>query len=304
MILVKGLDIGNGFSKYGEGKRFASKVRKGKLTKVASVVKTASEVHEVTYEDETYIVGEGNSFIGRERYFTKDYEIAFLTAVALSNKKKRNPVEVYAVIGVPFEHHNKDAQKIQEHLNSLGVKKIIVDGIEHIIDIKEITVFVEGALPIKDNDDSHIVTIDVGMGTVNIVEWEGQVARNPYTNNGSFNTMYKELSSYLNDTYGTSLNPDKCEKLISKPTLQTVTGEKKDISKDVEEFLRGTISNMLSYTKAIDFEGADRIEVFGGGSIDTFHIWQDYFPKATLVPNGQYINQSIYQAVAESIYEE
>lgn len=302
MILIKGLDIGNGFCKYEMGKRFASKVRKGKLTKVASGIKIANEVHEIIYEDEHYIVGDGNSFIGRERYFTKEYEIAFLTAIALSNKEKKNPVEVHAVIGVPFEHHNSDAVKIQEHLNALGVKKITVDGIDHIIDIKEITVFVEGALPIKDNDDSHIITIDVGMGTVNIVEWEGQTAKNPYTNNGSFNIMYQELSSFLNDKHGTSLNPDMCEKFISKPTLNTKHGTV-DISEDVERLLVGTISNMISFTKKIDFEGADKIEVFGGGSIDTFHIWKEHFPKATLVPNSQYINQEIYQAVAESIYE-
>ena len=40
MILIKGLDIGNGFCKYEGGKRFASKVRKGRLTKVASGIKT------------------------------------------------------------------------------------------------------------------------------------------------------------------------------------------------------------------------------------------------------------------------
>lgn len=302
MILIKGLDIGNGFCKYEGGKRFASKVRKGRLTKVASGIKTANEVHEVIYEGEHYIVGEGNSFIGRERYFTKEYEIAFLTAIALSNKKKRNPVEVSAVIGVPFEHHNSDAVEIQEHLMGLEVKKITVDGVEHIIDIKEITVFVEGALPIKDNDDSHIITIDVGMGTVNIVEWEGQSAKNPYTNNGSFNMMYQELCSFLNDKYGTSLNPDMCEKFISKPELITREG-KFDISEDVDKLLRGTISNMISFTKKIDFDGAERIEVFGGGSIDTFHIWKKHFPKATLVPNSQYINQEIYQAVADTIYE-
>lgn len=304
MILIKGLDIGNGFCKYGASERFASKVKKGKLVKVASGVKMASEVHEVIYDNETFIVGDGNSFIGRERYFTKEYEVAFLTAIALSNKQKRNPVEVYGVVGVPFEHHNTDAEKIQEHLNGLGVKKITVDGVEHIIDIKEITVFVEGALPIKNNDDGHIITIDVGMGTVNIIEWEGQVAKESHTENGSFNVMYKELSSYLNDEHGTSLNPVKCEKLISKPILTKVDGTKVDISKDVDQFLKGAISNILSYTKHIDFEGADSIEVFGGGSIDTFYIWKDYFPKAEAVENSQYINQEIYQAVAEAIYEE
>lgn len=302
MMLIKGLDIGNGFCKYNTGLRFASKVRKGQLTKAVAGIKAIKEVHEVIYEGQNWVVGEGNSFIGRQRYFTKEFEISFLTAIALSNTNKNNPVEVYAVIGIPFEHHNKDAEKIQEHLNSLGVKKITVDGIDHIIDIKQVTVFVEGALPIKAADNDHIITIDIGMGTINIIEWEEQAALRGYTNNGSFNNMYQELASFLNGEYGTSLNPERCEKLVSKPKLNTLTGSI-DITEDVNRLMRGTISNILSYSKKIDFDGADKIQIFGGGAIDTFKVWKEYFPKAELIEETQYTNQQIYQAVAEAIYE-
>lgn len=303
MLLIKGLDLGNGFCKYGVNERFASKVKKGKLVKIASG-KTNNEVHEVVYEGKNWIVGDGNAFIGRERYFTKEYEIAFLTAIALSNKEKRNPVDVKGVIGIPYEHHNADAEKVQNYLNKLGVKKITVDGVDHIIDMKDITVFVEGALPIKDNDDGHIITIDVGTGTINIVEWKDQVAIESHTENGSFNTMYKQLSSYLNNEYGTSLNPKKCEELIKKPVLIKSDGEKIDIKEDVDTFLEGSISNVLSYTKHIDFEGAEKIKVFGGGAAETYSIWKKHFKKAELVDNYQYTNQEIYQAVADTIYEE
>lgn len=301
-VIDLGIDLGNGFTKYGEGLKFASKVKKGSLSNIAGIKKT-SEVHGVTYKEEDWIVGEGNSFIGAERYFEESYEMALLTAIALATSKRRNPVEINLVLGVPVEHYDELADKIQEHYENLGIKQITVDGKLHIIDIKSVGVFIEGALPIKDNDDTHMITIDVGAGTINIIEWEEQEIVNKYTNNGSFNDMYVEISSYLNAKHKTRLNPDKVEKLMGETTMETLKGDTVDIT-DMYDIVRATIGNVLSYTVKFDFAGAKKIYVFGGGAKETFKFWKEKLPKAEIVEDYQFVNQGVYQAVAETISDE
>ena len=301
-IVDLGLDLGNGFTKYGQGLKFASKVKKGSLSNIAGINKT-SEVYGVTYNEEDWIVGEGNSFIGADRYFEEAYEMTLLTAVALATSKRRNPVEVNLLLGVPVEHYDELADKIQEHYENIGVKQIFVNDRLHIIDIKSVRVFIEGALPIKDNDDTHMITIDVGAGTINMIEWENQEIINKYTNNGSFNDMYAEISSYLNSKHKTRLNPDKVEKLMGESTMQNLKGETVDIS-DMYDIVRATIGNILSYTVKFDVAGCKKIKVFGGGAKETFKYWQEKLPKAEMVEDFQFVNQQVYQAVAESLSDE
>lgn len=301
-IIDLGIDLGNGFTKYGQGLKFASKVRKGSLSKITGV-KRASEVHGIVYEEEEWVIGEGASFTGADRYFDKVYEMTLLTAIALATSKRRNPVEVNLVLGVPVEHYDALAEDIQNHYENLGPKQITVDGKLHIIDIKSVSVFIEGALPIKDNDDTHMITIDVGAGTINIIEWEEQEIVNKYTNNGSFNDMYEEIKTYLNDKHKTTLNPDRVEKLMGETTMENLKGETVDIT-DMYDIVRNTIRNILSYTGKFDFAGCKKIKVFGGGAKETFKYWAEKLPKAEMVDNYQFINQQVYQAVAETLADE
>lgn len=301
-IIDLGIDLGNGYTKFGGGMKFASKVKKGSLSKIAGV-KKSSEVHQVVYEEEEWIVGEGNSFIGADRYFDKSYEMALLTAIALATSKRRNPVEVNLVIGVPVEHYDELAEDIQDHFENIGVKQITVNGKLHIIEIKSIGVFIEGALPIKDNDDTHMITIDVGAGTINIIEWEEQEIINKYTNNGSFNDMYTSIASYLNGKHKTRLNPSKVQKLMGESTMDLKTGETVDIT-DMYDIVRTTIVDVLSYLTKFDFDGCKAIKVFGGGANQTFKYWKEKLPKAEIVENSQFVNQEVYQGVAETLSDE
>lgn len=300
-IIDLGIDLGNGFTKYGEGLKMASKIQKGGLSKIEGIKNTA-EVHEVIYDEETWVVGEGSSFIGADRYFDKSYEIALFTAIALRTSKRKNPIEVNLVVGVPVEHYDEVAEKLQEHIESFGIKQITVDGKLHIINIVSVSVFIEGALPIKDNDDTHMITIDVGAGTVNIIEWENQEIIQKYTNNGSFNKMYFEIASYLNKKHGTRKNPEDIEKLMGKTEMETKNGTV-DIS-DMYDIVGNTISNILSYLVKFDFDGCKQIKVFGGGAKETFRFWKEKLPKAEMVEGFQFVNQQVYQAVAEAISDE
>lgn len=301
-IIDLGIDLGNGFTKYGQGLKFASKVKSGSLSNIIGI-KGASEVHGVVYEDEEYIIGEGSAFTGTDRYYTKEYEIALLTAIALATKNRRNPVEVNLVLGVPVEHYDNWADQIEEHYSNLDVKQIEVDGKLHIIEIKSVSVFIEGALPIKDNDDSHMITIDVGAGTVNIIEWENQEIIQKTTVNASFNTVYEEMKKYLNDKYKTTLNANNIEKLIGKTTMKNIEGETIDIT-GMYNKLREHVGNIFTYMGTFNYTICDKIQVFGGGAKETIKYWKEKLPKAEMVEDFQFVNQQVYQAVAETLSDE
>ena len=304
MIIKKGLDIGNGYCKYGVGNRFASKIRQGTLQKANGYnIKHKDEVHEVIYKGASYVVGEGHSFISEDRYFTEEYKIALLTATALATPVAKNPLEANLVVGIPVDHYNNQADDVESYLNSLGVEEITVDGKHYIIDFKNMKVFIEGALPIRDNDDRHIITIDVGMGTINIIEWREQEIANHYTNNGSMNKVYTNLTQLINEKHKTHLNPPDVERYISNPVMNTKTGQV-SVEKEVDSAFDGLVYDLISFTKNIDYIGADAVHVFGGGAINTFKYWKKHFPKAELIENSQYINQEVYQAVAEALYED
>lgn len=303
MLFRKGIDLGNGYCKYSKGKRFASKVRQGTLQKAGNNVKQKAEVHEAIYKGNEYVVGEGSSFISEGRYYEESYKISLLTATALASGKRSGTLETSLVVGIPVDHYNSIGQEVEDYLNTWGVEEITVDGQPFTIIIKDVTVFIEGAYPILHNDDRHIITIDIGMGTINITEWKEQEIVDCYTNNGSFNEMYQELSKLWNHKHKTKLNPPDVERYIKKPELNTKTGTV-SVEQDIEGAFTGMVSDLISFTPKIDYIGADAIKVFGGGAIDTFRFWKKQFPKAELVEDSQYINQEVYEAVAVSLDDE
>lgn len=303
MLFRKGIDLGNGYCKYGVGKRFASKVRQGTLQKAGVNMKQKAEVHEVEYKGNSYVIGEGNSFISQERYYEENYKIALLSAIALSSGKKSGTLETNLVVGIPVDHYNSIGQEVEDYLNTWGVEEIKVNGQPFTIIIKSVNVFIEGGYPVLKGDDRHIITIDVGMGTINIIEWKDQEIVDCYTNNGSFNDLYQKLSKLWNQKYKTNLNPPDIERYIKNPELNTKTGTV-NVEQDVEGAFSGMVSDLISFTPNIDYIGADTIKVFGGGAIDTFRFWKKPFPKADLVDNCQYINQEVYDAVAVSLDDE
>lgn len=291
-----GVDVGNGYTKYGRNMKFASLVRQGELNKVK---RGKANVHAVEYKGLNYVVGEGNSFTGRDRYFGQNYKIALLTALALSSN--RTTIEANVVTGTPVDHYNSIAEKVVEHFNSLDVEEIVVDGIKHRIELKSINVFTEGALPVKDNDDSHIITIDVGASTVNILEWKDQEIINQYTHDGSINEISQEVSRYINMENNINTKPEFIRTILGEKEMYTRDGII-DISATLD-IIRGYIDNILAYTTGFNFDGCKHIKVFGGGALATFDFWKERLPKAQLEKNSQFINLQVYQAVAEAINE-
>lgn len=298
-----GVDVGNGFTKY-QGGRFASKVKLGSLS--TADVSSHSEVHQVIYEDVEYIVGDesGASFMSENRYFEKYYLISLLTAVALASGTPNSTIKANVVIGVPVDDFNGLSDKIAEHFNTtLETKKIVVDGHTYHIEIKHLTVFIEGANPIANQNNQHVITIDVGAGTINIIEWKNQEIVNKFTINGAFRKLHKDIIEFVNSKHGTKLQIKDADKLIGQAEMNTRNG-KVDIT-EIGEIVDLTISEHVSTIRdSFSVDLCDSIEICGGGAGKTYDYWHKYLPKAELVNDSQFANQRVYQAVAKSMYGE
>lgn len=307
-----GTDIGNGYVKYSSKGRFKSCIKRGVRL---DILKEQDETYIVNYDNDSWIIGEGAGVTGIDRYSTKEYKIMLLTAIALAAKERLDvkevllkstassrKVEANIVIGVPPDHYFSHAVDIKSHLSKIGKETIVVDGLVYDIEIKNINIFVEGAMVIRDRDDSHVITIDIGSGTMNFIEWKNQTIINKYTHNQSCEALYTKVAKFLNETKKTRILPNiEGEKVLTTTLRQTKVGAidvGKEIDAKVDEFIKDVIK---SVEQDFDFDGADKIQIFGGGAIQTFPYWKKRFPKSELVENSQFVNQEVYESVAMAL---
>ena len=299
MKIYTGIDVGNGYCKY-KGGRFASKVKHGSLSKIGAKRKN---IHQVVYNGKEFIVGDGGTFTGNKRYYTEEYEIALLTGIALASEGKVATIQANVVVGLPVDHYKLNSEEVQNHLNKLGVKEITVDGKDYIIEVESVTVFIEGAYPIGYADDSHMITIDIGAGTINVIEWENQEIIDKFTFDQAFYKMHKDLAEFLNENYSIRITPNDAEKYVGKSVIDTEEGEVE--VPEINEIVGSFISNVATTIEnSFHTKTVKKIKIFGGGAKDTYPHWKKKFAKAELVKDSQHVNQTVYQAVAESMAEE
>ncbi|MGN2371442.1 ParM/StbA family protein [Clostridium botulinum] len=288
-----GIDLGNGYVKF-KGKKFASRVRMGRL---ANFGEKNEEIHEVKYNKASYVIGEGQFFITDDRYFTNDYKLCLLTAIALSSDEI--VIEADVCVGLPVMKYMSDIkQKVEEHLRDLGVQKITVNGIEKVINIKSVTVFVESALVVKDRSQGNEITIDIGAGTVNIIQWEDQVPKNFDTKNKSFYNLYNKIAKYLRDCERGDVSTEYIEKTLGQNEI--IIDQKSVDIRDTHMIIEQHVRELASeITTAFDVSRALKVRLMGGGALPTYKYWKNIIPTIELVDNGQFINSEIYEKVLE-----
>lgn len=291
-----GIDLGNGYVKF-NGQKFASRVKLGRL---ANFGNKKQEVYAAKYEGVDYIVGEGELFTTEDRYFTDDYKICLLTAIALSTDEEvLDKVEICVGLPVVKFMNAEFKEKFEKYLNELGLQKITVNGEEKIINIRKAIVFVEGAYVVESKDTGNVITFDIGAGTVNIIQWENQVPINFDTKNRSFYNLYSKIAKHLKDTERGSLSLEYIEQnlgaeeiIINQKTVD-ISDTKKIIEKHIRE-LASEVNNLFN------IESASKLQFLGGGALPTYKYWKSIYPNGTeLIDNSQFVNSKIYQQVLE-----
>lgn len=291
-----GIDVGNGYTKF-DGKKFASRVRLGKL---ANFGNKKEDVYSVKYDEIEYVVGEGEVFTTEDRYYTDDYKICLLTAIALSTDEEvLDKVEICVGLPVMKFMNQEFKEKFEKYLNNLGLQKITVNGIAKIINIRKAIVFVEGAYVVESKDTGNVITFDIGAGTVNIIQWQNQVPVLFDTKNRSFYNLYSKIAKHLRDTGRGSVSIEYIEENLGANEI-IINQQKVDIS-DTKKIIEKHIRDLASEVNNLfDVENAEKLQFLGGGALPTYKYWKSIYPNGTeLIDNSQFVNAKIYQQVVE-----
>lgn len=291
-----GVDVGNGYTKF-NGEKFASKVSLGEKPQIGE---KPLEVHYIKYENENYIIGEGSNFLGTERYFTKEYKLALLTAIALSSND--NHINAKIVIGLPYTRIQTVANKLKKHLLGIKNARIKVNNKNYNINIEDVKVFVEGAYPILVQDHSNCITIDKGAGTICVNHFQNLQLKNSKIYEESELKLIGDIEQALNSTYGTSLTADTVEPIAYKEyaLIKRKKTRIADVTKKIIDAHIKAVSNNVNKDFNLDGLLLEHIYLIGGTAEDTKEYFQKYLGNIEVVEDNQFINQKLYQAVADS----
>lgn len=294
--IVEGFDIGNAFVNFDEVK-FATKTKVGKLLNVGN---KREEIHQVTYNGVDYIVGDGKSVMGENKYNTDSYKLCLLTAIALRSGRKRT-VRAKICLGLPILNFERKSEEVKEIIESWGTQVIEVNEKVYKIDIVDVDFFIEGGLAVLEGDTSNMIGIDIGGGTVNVIEWDGMSPVKYETLDASITNVYSNIAQYLNLTHGGSFTTGDVEKLIINNKKTAFIKQKEiDISEVylmVKEFVDGVVSSMEESKFRVN--QVEKIKVFGGGAYTTHNYFKEHFPEVILVEDAQFVNSKVLRMMAK-----
>lgn len=297
-----GIDVGNGYVKYNGG-RFASKIKSHRLEE------PYGELHSVVYNGIEYTVGsiDGVPVADEDKYYTENYLILLLTGICLSCKDRSTTINAETVIGVPANQYNKETRNaIKQHLLESPEQKISVDGRDYLVNLKAIEVFMEGSAVIHTNDTGKVLVIDVGAGTVNVVKWEDKKKANDYTFEESFISLYNDMSNILNRSpYKLGKTAEQMDEYVGAEHIK-ISGDlipSPELPKMLDDFINKCATN-IQRQKGFEYKACDKIILIGGGAGKTVDYWKKYFPNIKMIEgeDSQFINQEVYQAVAEVVF--
>lgn len=305
-MIKLGIDLGNGYTKV-KGMRFASKTKVGRLASLAGLGEKPEEIHEVGYKGTTYIVGDGEPFTAPDRYFTRDYELCLLTAIALNSKDIKIDTDV--CVGLPITQFMdmELRHRVAENIMGLSEKepaKITLNGQDKLIKIKKVIVFAEGAYVMDTMDSENIITIDLGAGTINITQWNNLTPVAYDTVNKSFNKLYREIANHIKNTGRGTVTPAYIEENFGADNIE-IDGKLVDIS-DTKEMIRKYVSALVTNVYDIcDVPQAKKIQIFGGGAVATADYWKNAFGEdragVEVLENSQYTNSELFQKAIERL---
>lgn len=291
-----GIDLGNGYTKY-RGKKFASKITMGTTANFGNKMEN---VHNVIFNNVPYKVGTGKEFINDRRYFSEKYLVSLLTAISDVAPKNETSIEAEICVGLPVETFCSPVRfEVEKYLNDICKKGSIpftYEGREKLINITKATVYVEGAYVLETGFKGRAITIDIGAGTVNIIEWNNLAPVNYKTLPKSFMAVYTEMANYLKNTGKGSVGVDFIEQIYGQDEV-TIGRQTVDITR-MYQLMSSFVDDVVTDIKVAGFnvEEMEQVILLGGGAEPTAEYFKEYYGKdITVVPNSQFVNSEIFE---------
>lgn len=292
--MVKGQDHGYHFTKDNEMHIF-----KSAFTRTDT---SLSEQNRITIDGINYYYGKGNTTANTDKIDSDINKVCTLANLSLSGSG-----EYFIVCGLPIEQYASQKDKFNQMLMSYNQCEVIFQGKLMNLQIKDVTVFAQGAGVLFGYDlpDGVYIILDVGSYTINIVQIE-LVNNQPHII--KFNTwyqgiltLYEKIVKETNRIYGTTLDIMDANRILSYGL--SINGNKQDIkfiNNIKQDYLDGILTKFkLAYPSYM----ITPILLCGGGGSLLHQMIEQEFNNAILLPDSQFANAIGYYKFGLQKYE-
>lgn len=263
----------------------------------------------VEFEDESYIVGEGEYDTVLDK--TKKENFLPMLCVALGTSAKEQAVSVVA--GLPIsQYKSKSKEKLEQMIQNNRMLNFKLNGIERHIIIENFAVTAEGiatyySLPReqrKELKDKDIILLDIGGRTSDIALIKAgkkrTIGESTSLEIGMIN-IYKDITNEVNSRYTLGLDIEDAEYIL-KHGLE-VDGIKQETG-FIKEILLNNIKKVFKELNVSYPVRTSPILVTGGGGEAFFKAINRRYPTAKMVDNHMFSNAMGYKKVGERLWKD
>lgn len=256
----------------------------------------------VKYDNRDFSVGIGQSNVTKVKYFSENYKIMLLTAIAKATKEIN--IDVNVCVSIPASQYKDEAliSKIKSTVLNYGTQTIEVEGIVKNICIKKVGVWVESGIILIDParfKNDKVIIVDIGGGTIDSIEFNyGKRGKSDTVNNGIIRLKERVYDNFRAD-HPTNLGHDDIIELFQKVKESKefyVNGENIPLTK-YRNMLENYIYEVFNYLELHYTLGGKKILFMGGGSLeleDFFKVFEGSSSESSydfaILPNANYLN--------------
>lgn len=279
--MVKGLDVGYSFTKDNDKNIFRSAFTYSD--------KTLTDTNRITIDGIDYYVGHGQMTSEIDKTNDEMNKVCTLLNLAQSMDD-----EFYLVLALPISQYKTQKENLIASVMNYNQCKVIYDGYERKFQIKDVSVFPQGAAALYSLDEINgrhiivdpggftwnIVLVDVVDGTPHIEKYD--------TLYKGMRTLYASVIDAINLKFSLKLDPRDAERILTSNELR-VRGKEEDLS-----FLKPVL---LDYLEPITDEirlnypcDTVPINVCGGGTHIIGNALKKRFADIHIMKDSQFAN--------------
>jgi len=263
---------------------------KSKIEETTETINT-NKTYKITYDNKTYIVGDGanSNYIEYDKTANDYNKIYTLVALSKFMDVHSNHESFKIVTGYPLNLFNTNKNIFAKYLKSYDIP-FEIDGVCKRISIDDCVVFPQGAgsLFINPNEykDKVICIIDIGGITANCCIFDNLNLQSSsmFTANLGTIILYNKLKKVLNSKFTTNIQEYEISNILENGLV--INGEKQSCNQLIDDILFEHCKLIKAECRKYNWniETLDII-LTGGGSLVLDGYLQQVFPQAKIIDN-------------------
>jgi len=254
----------------------------------------------VNIDGKDYYIGAGKTITQVDKTDHEINKVCTLTNLALSGNN-----DYSLVVGLPIGQYKLQKDKFIKMIISYNNSEIIFKGSSMNINIKDVTVYPQGAgaLYSMTQVNGDYILFDIGGLTIDVALIEmmfGSPSIQKYdTWYKGIVTQYSSIIEQVNMRYNLTLEPKYAEKILTNGLI--IDGEKKDIS-FIQIILEKYLDDLFTDFRINYPSKTTTIYLCGGGASLLFDLFKKYFPQTILMQDCQFANATGFYRIGQQKY--